>query len=206
MKLLHIDSSIMGDNSVSRGLGQQAVEQLKSAAPGLEVTYYDLAANPVPHLGSDLFAAQGLAADQRTSEQQANVALSEKIMADFLAADVLVIGAPMYNFGLPSQLKSWIDRIAVAGKTFKYTANGPQGLAGGKRAIIISSRGSFFKDAPMQATEHQESHLKTVLGFLGITDVTVVRAEGVATSPDNRNAALEIARTTIATLNPRRAA
>ncbi len=206
MKLLHIDSSIMGDNSVSRGLGQQAVEQLKSATPSLEVTYYDLAANPVPHLDSGLFAAQGLPVDQRTPEQQANVALSEKILADFLAADVLVIGAPMYNFGLPSQLKSWIDRIAVAGKTFKYTAAGPQGLAGGKRAIIISSRGSFFKDAPMQAMEHQESHLKTVLGFLGITDVTVVRAEGVATSPDNRNAALEIARTTIATLNPRRAA
>lgn len=206
MKLLHIDSSIMGDNSVSRGLGQQAVSQLQADMPALEVTYYDLAAQPIPHLSGELFAAQVLPAEQRNAEQQENVALSEKLMADFLAADMLVIGAPMYNFGLPSQLKAWIDRIAVAGKTFRYTANGPEGLAGGKRAIIVSSRGSAFSNGPLVGMDHQEAHLKTVLGFLGITDVTVIRAEGLAISPDSRKAALDLARTTIATLGPGRAA
>lgn len=194
MKLVHIDSSILGSNSVSRDLSAQIVAQLKAENPALEITYYDLAQDPVSHLSGSLYAAQAAKPEDRTPEQQRDVEYSAKIMEDFLSADVLVIGAPMYNFGISTQLKSWIDRIAVAGKTFKYTATGAVGLAGGKRVIIASSRGGFYgKDTPQFAADHQESYLATVFGFIGIPNIEFIRAEGVATGPENKAKAIEAA-------------
>ncbi len=194
MNLLHIDSSILGGHSVSRDLGASVVRRLVQEHPGIDVTYYDLAEHPIAHLSGGLLAAQGVTPADRTPEQQTDVATGEKAMADFLAANILVIGAPMYNFSIPSQLKAWIDRIAVAGKTFRYTASGPQGLAGGKRVIIVSSRGGFYgRDTPQAVADHQEAYLATVFGFLGIADIEFVRAEGVAGSPENRSRAMEAA-------------
>ena len=193
MKLLHIDSSILGENSISRTLSAKLVGQIRQFAPATEINYLDLAANPIKHLSSELFAAQAKSLNDRTEEERADVELSEKTMADFLAADVLVIGAPMYNFGISTQLKAWIDRIAVAGKTFRYTANGPEGLVRGKKVYIMSSRGSIFNSGDDAMLYHHESHLSTVFNFLGITDITFIRAEGVSMGPEFKEKALAAA-------------
>jgi FMN-dependent NADH-azoreductase len=191
MKLLHLDSSILGQHSASRELGAAVVSRWQRDIPGLEVAYRDLAANPLPHLsGASLAQAD---ADE--------AATSATVMAEFLATDVLVIGAPMYNFGIPSQLKAWIDRVAVAGKTFRYTAEGPQGLAGGKTVILASSRGGRYAEQPALAgLDHQESYLRTVFGFFGVTDIRIVRAEGVAMGEAAKAQALQAARRQIASV------
>jgi len=178
MKLLHVDSSILGDGSASRAVTSEIVARWQAAVPNLEIQHLDLALAPLPHLtGSSLAKADELEA-----------ARDARTLADFKAADVVVIGAPMYNFGVSTQLKAWIDRIVVAGQTFRYTAEGPQGLAGGKRVIIVASSGSVWaQNAP---GEHVETYLKFVFGFIGIKDVTVVRAEGLAISPENRQKAM----------------
>jgi len=194
--ILHIDSSILGDNSVTRTLGADLVARF-AAAPGATVTYLDLAATPLEHLSGSLFAARAVEADQRTEAQQRDVEASDKALDDFLAADVIVIGAPMYNFSIPSQLKAWIDRIAQAGKTFRYTENGPEGLAGGKKVVIVSSRGGVYSEG-LSHMDFQEAYLKTVLGFLGVTDVEFIRAEGVNFSPDHKVQAVAAARAVIA--------
>ncbi|MBD8634768.1 NAD(P)H-dependent oxidoreductase [Stenotrophomonas sp. CFBP 13725] len=180
MKLLHIDASALGDNSVSRQLSAAVVGRFKDSATDLDVAYRDLDANPIPHLrGSSL--AQ-LDATETADAQQ--------VLEQFLAADVVVIGAPMYNFSIPSTLKAWIDRVAVAGKTFKYTEAGPVGLAGGKRVIIVSSRGGIYTDSP---ADFQEPLLRQVFAFMGINDVEFVRAEGIAYSPKHREEAIAAA-------------
>jgi FMN-dependent NADH-azoreductase len=173
MKLLHVDSSILGQNSASRELSAAVVARWQDAQPGLQVSYRDLDATPLPHLSG------GSLAGANTAE----AAEAERVMQEFLDADVVVIGAPMYNFGIPSTLKAWIDRLAVAGKTFRYTETGPQGLAGGKKLILASSRGGFHQD---NGADFQESYLRFLFGFLGITDIEVVRAEGLAVSPQHR--------------------
>jgi len=184
MKLLHIDSSALGANSVTRDLSAAIVARWQDAVPGVAVQYRDLDANPVPHLtGGSLAGAN--------AEEAADAAA---IMEQFLAADVIVIGAPMYNFGIPSTLKAWIDRVAVAGKTFRYTENGPEGLAGGKKVIVASGRGGLHTGAP---SDFQEPYLTFVLGFLGINDVEFVRAEGVAYSPEHRSTAIAGAKAAI---------
>ncbi|HVY81886.1 MAG TPA: NAD(P)H-dependent oxidoreductase [Steroidobacteraceae bacterium] len=181
MKLLQLDSSILGEGSASRALTRELVARWKAAIPGLEVQHVDLGKEPLPHLtGASLAKADEIEA-----------ARDARTLADFLAADVVVVGAPMYNFGVPTQLKAWIDRILVAGQTFRYTANGPEGLAGGKRVIIVVSSGGVY--APNTPAEHVETYLKFVFGFIGITDVTVVRAEGLAISPENRQKGLDSA-------------
>lgn len=183
MKLLHIDSSILGENAASRPLTAAVVDRLRKENPGLDVTYRDLAAEPLPHLTLGHLAA----AENPTREQ----AESQQALDDFLAADVVVIGAPMYNFTVPSQLKAWIDRILVAGKTFKYTDKGAQGLAGGKRVIAVVSRGGLYgAGTPSAAAEHVESYLKTVFGFIGVSDVEFIVAEGLQLGPDMRASAL----------------
>jgi len=193
MNLLHVDSSILAAGSVSRELSAAIVAAEKARHPGISVTYRDLAAAPAAHLsGAHLAVFQGNATEDKALI--ADIAAGGAMLEEFLAADIVVIGAPMYNFSVPSQLKAWIDRLAVAGKTFRYTANGPEGLAGGKTVIIASSRGSIYGDNPaMLALDHQESYLRTVFGFLGITDVRFVRAEGVGLGPDQRAKALESA-------------
>ncbi len=181
MKLLHIDSSILGSNSVSRELTASVVEQWIAQHPDTEVEYLDLAKDAPSHLNTESLGFRlGLSADELTDAQKRENAISEALVTQFLAADVVVVGAPLYNFSVPSQLKAWIDRIAQTGRTFKYTENGPIGLAAGKTVIVVSSRGGIYSNSEMgQALEHQESYLKVVFGFFGITDVRIVRAEGV---------------------------
>ncbi len=179
MKLLHIDSSPLAGNSLSRALTAKAVAAWQAAHPGTVVEHLDLVAAPPSHLAQDSLGFRlGADAGGLSAQQQRENALSEALVSQFLAADVVVIGAPMYNFTIPTQLKAWIDRIAQAGRTFKYTEAGAVGLAGGKTVIVVSTRGGAYGDnSPM---DHQESYLKAVLGFMGVTDIRFVRAEGVA--------------------------
>lgn len=186
MKLLHIDASILGGNSVSRQLSAAAVARLRKATPDLDVTYRDLSTSPLAHLsGEHLAAAHG--ATPETAAVRDDVAASAAALDDFLAADVVVIGAPMYNFTIPSQLKAWIDRILVAGKTFKYSEKGVEGLAGNKRVIVALSRGGFYgAGAPAAAGEHLETYLRWVFGFIGVTNVEIIAADGIQVSPEQR--------------------
>jgi len=202
MKLLHLDSSILGGNSASRKLSAAIVDQLTNAAPGLDIVSRDLALQPLSHLsGEHLAAAQG--AVPESPAIQKDVAASQAALEEFLAADIVVIGAPMYNFGIPSQLKAWIDRIAVAGKTFRYTANGPEGLAGNKRVIVAVSRGGLYSAGmPAAAFEHVESYLRSVFGFLGVTDLEIVVAEGLQIGPEQREKAMQGALQVVTDLRP----
>lgn len=167
MTILHLDASINGDNSASRAISRSIVEQVKGANWGEQIIYRDLAADPLPHLTLDAFA-------------------DTSVLDEFLAADTIVIGAPMYNFTLPTQLKAWIDRIVIAGTTFRYTENGPEGLANGKRVIIALARGGFYNEgSPAAALEHLESHLRGVFNFIGI-EPEFVAADGLAIGPEQR--------------------
>ena len=171
MTILHIDSSINGENSASRAISARIVDQLKSAQWGEELVYRDLAAEPLTHLTLDAFA-------------------DSSVLDEFLAADTIVIGAPMYNFTLPSQLKSWIDRILVAGKTFRYTAEGPEGLASGRRVIIALARGGIYDaSSPAASLEHLESYLRGIFNFIGI-EPEFVAADGLNFGPEQRERAL----------------
>jgi len=195
MKLLHIDSSALGGHSVSRQLTADIVAELKSSAPNANVHYHDLAAQPLPHWTPVADASDPAAV------------LGNQLLEEFLAADVVVIGAPMYNFAISSQLKAWLDRILVAGKTFRYTANGPEGLAGGKRVIVASSRGGIYsKDSAAAAMDFQEPYLRATFAFIGIDDVEFVRAEGIAIGDEQKAAALKSAHGTIETLVAKKAA
>ena len=185
MKLLHLDSSILGQHSASRELGAAIVARWQRDVRGLEVTYRDLAANPLPHLSGGALA-------QANADEAATAAA---VMDEFLSADVIVVGAPMYNFGIPSQLKAWIDRIAVAGKTFRYTADGPQGLAGGKQVIVAATYGG--KHPVESGRNFVEPYLRQVFAFLGIDDVEVVSADGLSVSPEQRVTSISAARARI---------
>jgi FMN-dependent NADH-azoreductase len=202
MKLLHLDSSILGGNSASRKLSAAIVEQLTQATPGLDIISRDLALQPLSHLsGEHLAAAQGVVPE--SPELQKDITASQAALEEFLAADIVVIGAPMYNFGIPSQLKAWIDRIAVAGKTFRYTASGPEGLAGNKRVIVAVSRGGLYSAGmPAAAFEHVESYLRGVFGFLGVTDLEIVVAEGLQIGPEQREKAMRGALQAVTELPP----
>jgi len=199
MKLLHIDSSVLADNSVSRQLTARLVEQWQAKHPGTFVEYLDLAAQAPSHLSVESLGFRlGPDAPGLTDAQRRENALSEQLVSQFLAADVVVVGAPMYNFSVPSQLKAWIDRIAQVGRTFQYTEQGPKGLAGGKTVIVASTRGGVYSRNPALASlDHQESYLKTVFGFFGVTDLRFVRAEGVAMGEAAKKEALDAAVVTI---------
>ena len=197
MQLLHIDSSILGTNSVSRQLTADIVAAWTASHPGTQVDYLDVAANAPAHLGADALGFRTGQAAATEAERQEN-AVSEALVSQFLAADVIVVGAPFYNFTIPTQLKAWLDRIAQAGRTFKYTATGPIGLAGDKKVIVASARGGAYSSSEAgQAMEHQESYLKVMFGFMGVTDVTIVRAEGVAMGPEAKAAAMQAAKAQI---------
>ncbi|HYP86101.1 FMN-dependent NADH-azoreductase [Variovorax sp.] len=194
MKLLHVDSSILGSQSTSRQLTAAAVAEWSAKHPGTQVEYLDLAAQAPAHFAADAMGFRLPAGAQPTEAQQRENAVSEKLVSQFLAADVIVVGAPLYNFSIPSQLKAWIDRLAQPGRTFKYTEKGPQGLATGKTVIVVSTRGGIYSTTDAgQAAEHQESYLKVVFGFFGITDVRFVRAEGLAMGEQQKAKALEAA-------------
>ncbi|WP_375308335.1 NAD(P)H-dependent oxidoreductase [Bradyrhizobium sp. A11] len=189
MKLLHLDSSVLGPHSVSRQVSAAIVDRLRQATPSLDVVYRDLTQTPLAHLsGSHLAAAQGAPAP---AELAPDLAASAAALDEFLSADIIVIGAPMYNFTIPSQLKAWIDRILVVGKTFKYGAAGPEGLAGGKRVIVAISRGGYYgAETPYAAGEHLESYLRWVFGFMGIASVEFIPADGIQVGPDHREKAI----------------
>ena len=195
MIILHIDSSASGSTSASRQLSAAAIETLRARNENVQVKYRDLAANPPAHLSGELLRALR-PSPGNPSEPGTNIAaeltLTEILIDELLQADVLVIGAPMYNFSIPSPLKAWIDRVAQPGRTFRYTEKGPVGLAGGKKALIISSRGGAIAGTPMEAAvDHQEAYLKTVLRFIGITNATLVRAEGLNLGAESRKQAIE---------------
>jgi FMN-dependent NADH-azoreductase len=186
MKLLHLDSSVLGPHSVSRQVSAAIVDRLRQSTPSLDIVYRDLTQTPLAHLsGSHLAAAQGAPAP---AELGPDLAASAAVLDEFLAADIIVIGAPMYNFTIPSQLKAWIDRVLVAGKTFSYGANGPQGLAGGKRVIVAISRGGYY--GPAALGEHLETYLRWVFGFIGITSPEFIFADGIQVGPDHREKAV----------------
>jgi FMN-dependent NADH-azoreductase len=185
MKLLHLDTSALGTNSVTRELTAAVVARWQDAQADLAVEYRDLDAEPLPHLTGRSLAK----ADPAQAEAD------EATLQQFLDADVVVIGAPFYNFSIPSTLKAWIDRVAVAGRTFRYTEAGPEGLAGGKKVVIVSGRGGQYGDA--SPADFQEAYLRQVFGFIGVTDLEIVRAEGVAYSPQHRADALAAAHASI---------
>jgi len=169
--ILHIDSSITGEQSASRTLTRSIVDNLKASDPAAQLVYRDLAAAPLPHLTLDAFA-------------------DTSVLDEFLAADTVVIGAPMYNFTLPTQLKAWIDRLAIAGTTFRYTENGPEGLVKGKRVIIALARGGFYGEgSPAAALEHLETYLRGVFNFIGVEPEFVI-AEGLNIGPEQREQAI----------------
>ena len=174
MTILHIDSSINGENSASRAITRSIVDQVLTAEPGEQIVYRDLAAEPLPHLTLDAFA-------------------DTSVVEEFLAADTVVIGAPMYNFTIPSQLKAWIDRIAIAGTTFRYTENGPEGLVKGKRVIIALARGGVYASgSPAAALEHSETYLRGLFNFVGI-EPEFVAADGLNISPKHREESIRLA-------------
>jgi FMN-dependent NADH-azoreductase len=190
MKLLHLDSSALGAASVSRQLTSEIVARQRALHADMEVTYQDLAADPALHLtGAHMAARMGATSDDAAIN--ADLIKGNAYMDELFAADILVIGAPMYNLSIPTPLKAWIDRVAVAGKTFRYTATGPEGLLKGKKAFIASARGGVYSaGSPAAALEHQETYLLGLLAFLGVTDVQVVRAEGIAFGPEAKEAAI----------------
>lgn len=200
MQLLHIDSSVLGTNSASRALSAEIVAKQIALHPGINVVRRDLAADAASHLSSAHLAAwQGAAVED--DHLGADLAKGGAYLDELLAADIIVIGAPMYNFSIPSQLKAWIDRVVVAGKTFRYGANGAEGLLKNKKVFIASSRGNVYAaGSPAAAFEHHESYLTGVLSFIGLTDVTIVRAEGLAFGPEAKEAAMLKARANIAAM------
>jgi FMN-dependent NADH-azoreductase len=200
MQLLHIDSSVLGPNSASRALSAEIVARQIALHPGINVVHRDLAGDAALHLSSEHLAAwQGAAVED--DELGADLAKGGAYLNELSAADIIVIGAPMYNFSIPSQLKAWIDRVVVAGKTFRYGANGAEGLLKNKKVFIASSRGNVYAaGSPAAALEHHESYLTGVLSFIGLTDVTIVRAEGLAFGPEAKEAAMLKARARIAAI------
>ncbi|MGK9165064.1 FMN-dependent NADH-azoreductase [Inquilinus limosus] len=190
MKILQIDSSPLGDASVSRQLTRATVDAWRAQYPQAELVYRDLAADAPAHLSAERLAVIKFGKDAELTPAQAEErALIDAIVEEFLSADVVVIGAPMYNFTVPTQLKAWLDRLLQAGRTFRYGETGPIGLAGGRKVIIASSRGGIYT-AGLEAMDHQEAYLRTVLGFIGVTDIDFVRAEGVGYGPEHRDRAL----------------
>jgi FMN-dependent NADH-azoreductase len=181
MNILQINSSARSTGSESTRLADAIVAKLQAANPGATVARRDLAANPHPVLDETTLQALFTPADQRTSEQAARIALDDALIAQVLAADAIVIGAPMYNFGITVQLKAWFDAIARAGVTFKYGPTGPIGLVTGKKVYVALARGGLHRGGP---SDTQLPHLKMFLSFLGMTDVQFVYAEGLAMGPE----------------------
>ena len=193
--ILQINSAARSQGANSTLLVNELTEKLQQSNPGARVVVRNLQAEPLPHLDDAVLGAFFTPADQRTAEQAAIAARSDALIAELQAADIVVIGAPMYNFGVSSQLKTYFDFIARAGVTFQYTANGPEGLVKGKKVYVVSARGGKYLGTP---GDSQTPYLKTFLGFLGMTDVNFIYAEGLNMGADAAQAALAAAREAIA--------
>lgn len=196
--ILAIDSSAAGDNSVSKTLVRDAIKGLQAAYPDAAVIHHDLGRAPLPHLTESNLA--GVRGEPKTAEEQAARALSDKLIGELKAADIILIGAPMYNFSVPTTLRGWFDHVLRAGETFSYSEAGPKGLITGKKVIVIESRGGFYSDGPAKALDFQEPYLRQLLGFIGLTDVAFVHAEKIGFGPEARAAAIEGALANLATL------
>jgi FMN-dependent NADH-azoreductase len=183
--ILHVASSSNLNGSVTRQIGGTTLEALKQTYPGAKIIERDLIKNPIPHVSPEFLGAM-------FSGQNAApvLALSEQLIAELIASDLIVIEVPMYNFGIPSALKAWIDHVVRAGKTFQYGTAGPDGLAKGKKAIIVLGRGGIYSEGPAKVMDYQEPYLHAILGFIGITDVDTIVIEGVAMGPDKKAQAL----------------
>ena len=200
MNLLHLDSSILGANSASRVLSAAVVARLTAANADLNVTSRDLAAEPITHFTAEHFAAMN-GGGEHDAPLRPDLATSAAVLEEFLAADIVVIGVALYNFTISTQLKAWIDRIVIGGKTFRYGEKGPEGLAGDKRVILTIARGGFYgPGTPAASLEHAETYLRGVFAFLGVTKLEVIVAEGLRVSDDQRQAAMAGAREKIAEL------
>ena len=199
--ILLIQSSSNLASSVSRDLSETYVKDYKAAHPDATVTERDLVATPVPHLGVDLLGGFFGKPEALTEAQKTALALSDTLVGEIEAASLIVIGVPMYNFSIPSALKAWIDHVIRAGRTFHYTAEGPKGLVTGKKVVLFLAAGGVYSDGPYKPYDFQETYLRAILGFIGLTDVTVVRAEGLALGPESATKAVADARAKLAALN-----
>ncbi|MDB5791104.1 MAG: FMN-dependent NADH-azoreductase [Massilia sp.] len=198
--LLHINSSVRINGSASRQLTSEFVAKWQAAHPNGRIVERDLAVAEVPHLTEQTIGAFFTPADQRSAEQLDAVRLSDELVAELVAADVIVIGAPMYNFSVSSALKAWIDHIARAGVTFKYTETGPVGQLTGKKVIVFTSRGGVYSEGPAKSMDFHETYLRGVLGFVGLTDVTFVHTEGLALGDESTATAFSKTRLAMADL------
>jgi FMN-dependent NADH-azoreductase len=198
VKILHLDSSVLGENSASRALTGKVAAAWKSANPNAVIRHRDLGAEAPQHLSPSYFAIGATPEGDRSAAQVSELKFSDALIEEFLAADALIIGAPLYNFAIPSGLKAWIDRVVVAGKTFKYSAEGPVGLAGDKKVVIVATSGGKYAESPVDFAH--VGHLKQVLGFIGLKDVTVIRAAGLNLGAESRAEAIAAAEAAIAAL------
>ena len=189
MNILVISSSAAGDASVSSGLAARFVDSVRESNPAAHVVLRDVGANPLPHLTSETVAA--IKGEPATPAELKARALSDSLIAELQQAELIVIASPMYNFGMSSTLKAWFDHVLRAGVTFRYTANGPEGLLKGRRVVVIESRGGFYSEGPAAAMDGQEPHIRTMLGFVGLDDVTYIRAEKLAFGPDVAGTVIE---------------
>lgn len=196
-RILVIESSARQEGSVSRQLTQAFIEQWKSANPTDSIQVRDLAKQPVPHLDMNLLGGWMKPADQQSAGEQAALSRSDALVAELKDADVVVLAAPMYNFAIPSTLKAWLDHVLRAGVTFQYTANGPQGLLTGKRAYVLTARGGVYTGT---ALDHQEPYLRQALGFIGITDVEFIHAEGLNLGEESAAKGVESAQAKVAAI------
>jgi FMN-dependent NADH-azoreductase len=197
--ILQIESSPLNERSVSRKLTSKVLAELKSKHPDSLVIERDFATNPFPHLNGLTIGAFFTPPEQRNAMLSEAIKLSDQAVDELFAADVIVIGAPMHNFGIPSSLKAWIDHIVRAGRTFRYGPSGPVGLVPSeKKVIIVSARGGVYSDGPMKALDYQEPYLRAILGLIGLTNISFVRAEGVAMGPDGANTAMQNAEAQVA--------
>ena len=195
--VLVIKSSLMGEAGNSNALVDLSLDKWRINNTHDVVSVRDFSTDPIPHLSRERFIAFTTPEDDRTERQKSEVALSDELIAEFMAADVLVLGVPMYNFGIPSTLKAYIDHISRVGKTFHYTAEGPVGLAGEKKVFVLGARGGFYLETP---NDTQTPYLKSILKFFGLDDVTFVIAEGLNINPEQKEKSMQEARTQIADL------
>ncbi len=188
MNILQINASVRGSDSASTQLAKRVIERLQTQHPQAQLQVRDLGQDPHPHLDGQALAALSTPGEQRDAGQHSRVALDDELIAQVQAADILVLGVPMYNFGIPAQLKNWFDAIARAGVTFRYTDEGAQGLLQNKRVYVTLARGGIYRDTP---NDTQVPYLKMMLGFLGMTDIEWIYAEGLALGDASAKKAME---------------
>lgn len=201
--LLYVTSSLFGENSTSRRIAGEFIASWQQAHPGTQVIERDLVADAIPHLSLDTLSSLATSEAERSPAQAAAAAYADALVDELEAADTIVLAVPMYNFSIPSTLKAWIDHVARAGRTFRYTEAGPQGLLGGKKVYIVTGRGGVYSgESAARSFDFQEPYLRAVLGFLGLDDITLIHVEGLKLGPEAAQSGLERARQTIRDIVP----